>query len=54
VIAIKHAPPESFPASVFRRGYKTDMFFSPDVSLGGRDILILAGKISDITKFSES
>jgi trk system potassium uptake protein TrkA len=54
VIAIKHAPPESFPASIFRRGYRTDIFYSPDVSLKNRDILILAGKITDIKRFSES
>jgi len=54
VVAIKQSPNDKSISSIFRRNYKVNLFFSPDYPLAGTDILILAGKISDIKRFIES
>jgi len=52
-VAVKVAPKERRLMSIFRRNYKVEM--SPDIfsPLGEKDILVLAGKIYDIMRFTE-
>jgi trk system potassium uptake protein len=54
LIAIKIAPKEGFLSSIFHRNYKVDVSFDPFTTLHERDVLVLAGKISDIKGFTES
>jgi len=53
-VAVKIAPKEGLLTSIFRRNYKVDLSYSVDLPLGEQDILVLAGKINDIKRFSES
>jgi trk system potassium uptake protein len=54
LVAIKRAPEENSITSIFRRNYKTELFFADDTILLDNDILVLAGRISDIKRFLES
>jgi len=54
LIAIKRPPEQNFMSSVFKRDYRTDLFFSPDTPFAEGDILVIAGKVSDIKRFSGS
>ncbi len=54
VVGVEIAPKEGLLTSVFRRNFKVDMSFDPYSPLGEKDILVLAGRIVDIKKFSES
>jgi trk system potassium uptake protein TrkA len=54
LVAVKIAPKEGLLTSIFRRNYKVDMSFDPYSPLGEKDVLVLAGKITDIKSFTES
>jgi trk system potassium uptake protein TrkA len=54
LVAVKIAPKEGFITSIFRRNYDVDMLFDPYSPLGEKDVLVLAGKIVDIKRFTES
>jgi trk system potassium uptake protein TrkA len=54
LVAVKIPPKEGVLTSLFRRNYKVDLAYNVDLPLGEKDILILAGKINDIKRFSES
>lgn len=54
IVAVKIAPKEGLLASVFRRNFKVDMSYDPFSPLGERDVLVVAGKIADIKRFTES
>lgn len=54
VVAVKNAPKEGLLTSVFRRDYKVEMAYDPFLPLGAKDVLVLAGKIIDIKRFTES
>ena len=51
LVAIKRPPKEGILSSVFKREYKTDLFFSDETAFAAGDILVIAGKVSDIKKF---
>ncbi len=53
-IAVKTPPSEGILTSLLRRGYKVDLSKDPLSPLGEKDILVVAGKITDIKKFIES
>jgi trk system potassium uptake protein len=48
LIAIRRPPEESVLSSVFKRDYKTDLFFKSEIPFNENDILVIAGKVSDI------
>ncbi len=52
-IAVKIAPKEHLLTSIFRRNYKVEMSYDPFLPLREKDILVLAGKIYDINRFTE-
>lgn len=54
LVAVKVSPAEKLLTSVFKRNYKVELSFETDQLLGERDILVVAGKITDIRKFTES
>lgn len=54
VVAIKQAPKEDIINSIFKRDYKINLFFDDNKLLLETDILIIAGKISEMKKFIES
>lgn len=54
LIAVKVAPKEGLMTTIFRRDFKVDMSFDPHAPLGDKDVLVLAGKMVDIKKFTES
>ena len=54
LIAIKRPPKEGVLNSIFRRDYQTDLFFDPSVPFTETDILVIAGKVSDIKSFINS
>lgn len=54
VVAIKSAPEEDLLSSIFHRNHKVNLFYETDKTLVINDILVIAGKISDIKKFMES
>ena len=54
LVAVKIPPKDGVITSIFRRNYKVDLFYSVDIPLGEKDILVLAGKFNDIKRFSES
>jgi trk system potassium uptake protein len=54
LVAIKRAPKENSVSSIFRRNYKTELFPDDETILLDTDILVLAGRISDIKRFLES
>lgn len=54
LVAVKVAPKEGFLASIFRRNFKVDMSYDPHLPLGEKDVLVLAGKMADIKRFTES
>jgi len=54
IVAVKIAPKEGLLASVFRRNFKVDMSYDPFSPLSEKDVLVVAGKIADIKRFTES
>ena len=54
LIAVKVAPKEGLMTSIFRRNFKIDMSYDPHAPLGEKDVLVLAGKIADIKRFTEN
>jgi trk system potassium uptake protein len=54
IVAVKTAPKEGLLASVFKRNFKVDMTYDPLSPLGEKDVLVVAGKITDIKRFIES
>jgi len=54
LIAVKTPPKDSALTSIFRRNYKVDLTYDVNLPLGEKDILVLAGKITDIKRFIES
>lgn len=54
LIAVKIAPKEGLLTSIFRRNYKIDPSYDPNSNLGEKDVLVVAGKITDIKRFIES
>jgi trk system potassium uptake protein len=54
LVAVKIAPKKGLLASIFRRDYKVDMSFDPRNFFSEKDVLVLAGKIVDIKRFTES
>lgn len=52
LVALKIAPKESTRRGLFRRDHKVDFDCRKDRILHDRDILVIAGKIEDIKKFS--
>jgi trk system potassium uptake protein TrkA len=51
VIAIKRAPKEGKLRSVFKSNYQTDLFYSLTIPFVESDILVIAGRVSDIKSF---
>jgi trk system potassium uptake protein TrkA len=54
LVAVKIAPKEGLLTSIFRKNYEVDMSFDPFSPLGEKDVLVLAGKIIDLKRFTES
>jgi trk system potassium uptake protein TrkA len=54
LVAVKVAPKEGWLGSVLRRNFRVDMSYDPYSPLGERDVLVVAGKIADIKRFTES
>jgi len=54
LIGVKIAPKEGLLTSIFRRNYKVDLEFDQFTPLGEKDVLVVAGKIIDIKRFTES
>jgi trk system potassium uptake protein len=54
IVAVKIAPKEGLLTSFFRRNFKVDMSYDPFSPLGEKDVLVVAGKIADIKRFTES
>ena len=54
LVAVKIPPKEGVLTSIFRRDYKVDLSYNVDLPLRENDILVLAGKITDIKRFIES
>lgn len=54
LIAVKSPPEGSFFSTIFRRNYKVNMHFDVNAPIPEKNILVLAGKISDIKRFLES
>jgi trk system potassium uptake protein TrkA len=54
LVAVKSPPKEGVITSIFRRNYKVDLTYDVNLPLGEKDILVLAGKITDIKRFIES
>jgi trk system potassium uptake protein TrkA len=54
LVAVKIAPRDGFLSSIFRRNYKVDISFDRFATLHEKDVLVLAGKIADIKRFTES
>ena len=54
LVAVKIAPKDGLLASIFRRNFRVDMGYDPYSPLGEKDVLVLAGKITDIKRFVES
>jgi len=54
LIAVKVAPKDGFITSIFRRNFKVDLSYDPNAPLGEKDVLVLAGKVNDIKKFTEN
>jgi trk system potassium uptake protein TrkA len=54
LVGIKIAPKEKILTSLFRRNYKFDLEPDTFAPLGERDVLVVAGKIIDIKRFTES
>lgn len=51
LVAIKRAPKENIINSIFKRNYNTDLFYSETAPFVETDILVIAGRVSDIKKF---
>lgn len=54
LVAVKTPPAEGVFTSIFRREYKVDLSYNVTFLLRENDILILAGKITEIKKFIDS
>ena len=54
LVAVKTPPAEGLLSSIFRRDYKVDLSYNATFLLRENDILVLAGKITEIKKFIES
>jgi len=54
LVGIKKPPKEgNVLGSIFRRDYNVELFFSSDTPFEEKDILVVAGRISDIKEFIE-
>jgi len=51
LIAVKVPPGENIVTTIFRRNYKVNMDFDVNKPLDAKDILVLAGKVTDIRRF---
>jgi len=51
VIAIKKPPKDGVLSSIFRKSYHTDLFFDDNIPFVETDILVIAGRVSDIKNF---
>jgi trk system potassium uptake protein TrkA len=51
LVAIKRPPEQNLLSSVFKKDYKTDLFFNSEIPFAEGDILVIAGKVTDIKKF---
>ena len=51
LVAIKQAPKVNIINSIFKRNYNTDLFYSETTPFVETDILVIAGRVSDIKKF---
>jgi trk system potassium uptake protein TrkA len=51
LIAVKIPPDKNKMTTIFRRNYKVYMDFDANKALGAKDILVLAGRITDIRRF---
>jgi trk system potassium uptake protein len=54
IIAIKKSSGKNSLSTILRRNSKIHLFFKEDDQIQATDILIIAGKIQDIKRFSES
>ncbi|HBZ22182.1 MAG TPA: potassium transporter TrkA [Bacteroidales bacterium] len=54
IVAVKIAPKEGLLASILRKNFRVDMSFDPYSPLREKDVLVVAGKIADIKRFTES
>lgn len=54
IVALKIAPKEGLIASIFRRNFKVEMSYDPFSPLGEKDVIVVAGKMADIKRFTES
>jgi trk system potassium uptake protein TrkA len=54
VVAIKHAPEMGILGSIYKRDFITDLFYNDNTPFVASDILVLAGKVSDIKRFVNS
>jgi trk system potassium uptake protein TrkA len=54
LVAVKVGPKEKVLASIFRRNLRVEMSYDPFLPLSDKDILVVAGKLADIKKFTES
>lgn len=54
LVAVKTPPAEGLLSSIFRRDYRVDLSYNTSFLLRENDILVLAGKITEIKKFIES
>jgi len=54
LVAVKIAPKEGPLKSIFRKNFKVDMSYDPFAPLGEMDVLVLAGRIADIKRFTEN
>ena len=52
LIAIKRPPKEGVLNSIFRRDYQTDLFFDSTRQFTETDILVIAGRVMDIKRFT--
>lgn len=52
-VAVKVAPKENLLKYLFRRNFKVEMSFDINSRLGEKDILVVAGRIIDIKRFTE-
>jgi trk/ktr system potassium uptake protein len=52
-VAVKVAPKEHLLKFLFRRNFKVEMSYDINARLGEKDILVVAGRINDIKRFTE-
>jgi trk system potassium uptake protein TrkA len=54
LVAVKIAPKEGLLTAIFRKNFRVDMAYDPYSPLAEKDVLVVAGRIIDIKKFTES